>query len=73
MDSHADVLNCLALIVGVVLTVRALVRMDHFHPLRVALLTAFLFGIFLYVYHKINVFPEPMTCIIESQNTGNQY
>jgi hypothetical protein len=59
MGSNVGILDFLVLIVGVGLTLRAVVRMYRCHLLRVVVLTVIFFCAVFYIYATIGVLPEP--------------
>ena len=56
MDPEAVAfLNVIALIVGIFLTLRAVVRMDRFHAVRVVMLTVIFTCVAFYIYAELDV------------------
>jgi hypothetical protein len=55
MDPEAAAfLNVIALIAGIFLTLRAVVRMDRYHVLRVVVLTVVFTCVTLYIFSQLN-------------------
>ena len=70
MGSDSEFLDFIALLVGVILLVRALAQMERYHALRVAILTVILSCIAIYLYNKAGVLGQPASCVIEIRDDG---